>query len=210
MGSLTFEQVAYQHALRDVSFAVGSGETTAVRVSRKADRDALVRLAAGIYEPEYGTVRTEGRLVLAQRSWPKMGGLGVIDQLILPLLAERTVGEARAIALSVLFEWGLEDWAACEINELEEHELAHLALLRALLSKPDVLLVDDPTVGFAGQLTEHVRAILKAAKTQGAAVLVAASDVESMVGARGLYTLAQGVLRGSKPGAEIVDFPVPA
>ncbi len=210
MGSLTFEKVTYKHALQDVSFVVGRGETAAVRVPRKTDRDALIRVAAGIYEPEHGTVRTDGRLVLAQRAWPAMGGPGVIDQLILPLLTERTGAKARAIALAVLFEWGLEDWAACEINELEEHELARLALLRALVSKPDVLLVDDPTVGFAGQLTEHVRTIVKAAKTQGAAVLVAASDVESMVGARGLYTLGQGVLRGSKPGAEIVDFPIPA
>lgn len=209
MGSLTFESVTYKTALKNVSLGVDAGETAAVRVPRKTDRDALLRIAASMLGPDSGLVRVEGRLVFAQRYWSLMGGPDVLDQLALPLLAlGYTVIRSREIALEALVQWGLEDWSGRELGELEEHELAQLSLIRAVVSKPDVLLVDNPTAGFAGLLTEPVKALLKMAAAQGAAVLVATSEIDPMVGVRSLYSLTLGELRGNRPEpADVVELP---
>lgn len=210
MGSLTLDSVTYKAALKDVSLFVEAGETAAVVVDRKTDRDALLRIAAQADIPDAGKVTVQGRLVFAQRDWPLMGGSDVLDQLSLPLHAiGYTVPQAHAAAMQALGRWDLEDWAGRELCELEDHELARLSLIRAVISKPDVLLVDDPAIGLAtGMFTETVRTLLKFAALEGAAVLMVCSETGPMVGVRGLYSLNDGTLLGSRPSpAQVIDWP---
>jgi ABC-type branched-subunit amino acid transport system ATPase component len=209
MGCLRLESVTYRRSLRDVSLTVAAGKTVGVLVSHKVDRAALSNLCAGIATPESGTVRVEGRLVFARQVWPGMSGSTVLEQLSSALLAcEHTWRAAQAVALGLLAEWGVEQWSARDLDELEEHELVQLSLLRALAVKPDVLLLDDPTAGYGNQLIDIARKVLETARSEGCAVLVATSRVEPTTATTDLYRLEQGTLRSSRrQGGEIVEFP---
>lgn len=196
MARLSLEGVSRKRVLRSVSLTVEAGEIVSVFAPR-AIRSVLLRVAAGIEAPDAGSVRTVGRLVFAQGLWPDAGGSGVLRQLMLPLIAqEGSVAQARSRALEVLSEWRVAEWSGLEIDDLEEHQQARLALIRALVARPDILLVDDPTAGLDGSHAEMVLEILRAARARGVATLFAASSAETMRDADGVYTITQGVLRG--------------
>lgn len=208
MRRLALENVTYRSALKEVSLTVDAGETVGVFAVRRPERARLLRVAAGIDLPEQGVVSTSGRIVFAQRSWHLMGGPDVLGQLMLPLVAQGSVKTARTNALAALAEWGIEDWSARHLYEMEEHELARLALIRAVAPKPDLLLVEDPTAGYGVALADQARQILHAARKQGCAVLLTASEVAPLVDADQVYTLSEGVMRGTPPRtAEVVEFP---
>lgn len=166
---LAFDKVTYRHVLKDVSFSIGVGEMVTVYTPLKIDRAALLKIAAAILEPDRGNVRLDGYLVVARRPWSSIGGPSVLGQLILPLLARMPVASARSMALEALSDWGIEDWSARQLAEMEEHELARLSLIRAVACRPDILLVDDPTAGYGVRLADHARQILNVARDRGAA-----------------------------------------
>jgi ABC-type lipoprotein export system ATPase subunit len=206
MVRLTLDDVTYRAALKGVSLSVGDGEMIAVFAERKSDRSALLRVAGGVDAPDNGSVQTNGLVVFAQRSWPALGGPDVIGQLTLPLLARRSVREARAAALGALVEWGVVEWSGRRLCEMADHELARLSLIRAVTSAPDLLLVDDPTADYGPGIADQASQILRAARGRGCAVLVTASELEPMTGADQIYTLSEGTIRGRKT-ADIVEFP---
>lgn len=208
MGSLRLESVSYRQALRDVSLTVEAGEAAGVLIPHKVERAAFLNICAGIEQPDTGTVTTRGRLIFARRDWGGIGGPTVVGQLMLPLLSiGHSARSADHTAIELLAKWGLVDWSGRQLSELEEHELAFLSLLRALAGKPDVLLLDDPTAGYGNQLVDEVRRLVRNAREDGAAVIVAASKVQPMTVTTSLYGLSEGELRGSALDAEIVTFP---
>lgn len=184
--------------LKNVSIRVDAGQIVCVWCQSKASRLALLDVAAGVLPTSAGIVSRDGRVLLAQRSWPELGGRDVLGQLMLPLLATRSLTAARAVALGVLVEWKVEGWATARLDELEEHEKARLYVIRALATDPDVLLIDDPVFGLdpvhADSLIDPLRV---AARERNTAVLVASATIDPMRDADGTYTLEQGTIRGS-------------
>jgi ABC-type iron transport system FetAB ATPase subunit len=197
MGRLSFDRVSVGSLLRYVSFTVNGGEVACVWAPRRTARLAFVHMAAGIEQPVSGTVLVEGRLAFARRSWPPIGGQDVLGQLMLPLLASaRSVSRARASALGALCDWGVVEWGGCRLSELEDHELARLALIRALVCDPKVLVVDAPTLGLDTTEAHVTLELFRGARERGVAVLVATASVDAMRDADSLYTISQGTLRG--------------
>jgi putative ABC transport system ATP-binding protein len=188
---------------------VKSGEIASVWGERRSERLALLRVAAGIDLPNAGSVRADGRLVFARPSWPTIGGPSVLGQLILPLLAGAvSIAAARSRALAALVEWDLEGWSARNVRDLEEHELTRLSLIRALVTEPEIMLVDEPILSSSDVHAPEIMRILHAARERGVATLLTTSAVRLMRDADGLYTLDDGVLRGlQREPAPVVPFP---
>jgi ABC-type lipoprotein export system ATPase subunit len=134
-----------------------------------------------------------------------MAGCTVLGQLMLPLVARRSLGRARTAALAALCDRGLEEWGARSIGELDDRELRDLALMRALLAEPDVLLVDNPTPDVDAR--EPGLDLLRTARERAIAVLATTGSAAAMSDADGVYTLSHGQLRGVRPGtAAVIPF----
>lgn len=199
MRRLSLEHVSVPGLLRDVTVNINDGELVCVWAERRVARLALLNIAAGVMRPGSGITRANGRLVFAQREWPAAGGREVLPQVMVPLLASRrSVTVARSAALSVLLEWDAEDWAGRLLADLEDHELARVALIRALAAEPEILLVDDPTFGLEPIYADGILDLLRVARDRGAAVLVTTPTGDIMRDADILCTLTQGVLRGGR------------
>lgn len=119
----------------------GSGKTT------------LLKLAAGLLVPRRGLVRIGG--VALDGPGPRIGfvfqqstlldWLTVLDNVLLPLSLKRSVGEAdRETARALLDRVGLSAFAARHPAQLSGGQQSRVAVARALITQPDLLLLDEP------------------------------------------------------------------
>ena len=86
-------------------------------------------------------------------------------------------GAARDRAISMLHEVGLQDAAHLRASVLSGGEKQKLALARALVTRPEVLFLDEPTASLDGRSTREIETILAAAQAQGTKLVMATHDL---------------------------------
>jgi ABC-type ATPase involved in cell division len=199
--------------LVDLSFEVKPGELAVVVGPSGAGKSTLLRLITGEERPtrgavlvdgaEVGTLR-RGRLARLRRSLgvaPQGGGLladrtalGNLTFVLEALGAGRA--ESRARALETLTTAGLGAVRNALPHELAEGEGRRLVLARALVTRPRLLLVDEPTVGLDPAQSATVAGLLREAHVRGTTCLVTtrAADLGRALEGRVLL-LAAGRLR---------------
>jgi ABC-type ATPase involved in cell division len=215
---LSFEHVTTRYrrgrleriAVRDVSFQVEPGELVAIWGPHRSGRSTLLRLAAGLELPEEGVVSFEGRdlatyrnVILGRRigycqtSFALSDGGGVIDHVAEALLGQRVPPrEARRRAEEVLVRVGAEDCGELQCHELEGAEVVRVAIANALVSEPALLVIDEPTNGVDLLERDSILALLRSIANKGVALLMSASDAQSLAGVDRTLSINSGVLRG--------------
>lgn len=201
---------AHEHVLlADVSLQVYSGELVAIWGMRRSGRSTLLRIAAGIEAPDAGTVRFGDR-ELRGNSDALGSGIGycrrgvqssesrrVLDELEIAELARGVPREnARAHALRTLVRVGAVSSSTLATRNLDSGEAVRVALARALMSKPSLLLVDDPIRGVDLSQRDEILVLLRSLADEGIAVLMATDDATGLSGADRALSLSEGVLRG--------------
>ena len=186
---LSVEHLAAGYAggtvLQDVTLAVDTGAVCAVVGANGAGKTTLVHTIAGLHRS------TAGRITLASRDITRhatarraRAGLGLVPQ-GRRVFATLTVAEHLAIAarpgphtpatILDLFP-SLARRLRNRGRELSGGEQQMLAIARALLTQPRVLLLDEPTEGLAAGLAADIDALLQTLADTGIAVLVTAPD----------------------------------
>jgi putative ABC transport system ATP-binding protein len=152
-----------RYALRDVSFAVREGAAVAVVGRSGSGKSTLLNLAGGIDLPSSGRVLLDGedlallgdrRRTLLRRE--KIGfvfqffhllpHLSVADNVALPeWIAGRSTSSVRQRIADLLERVGLADRRADPVQKLSGGEMQRVAICRALLRRPRLLLADEPT-----------------------------------------------------------------
>jgi ABC-type lipoprotein export system ATPase subunit len=173
MGSpiLALERVSRVHALpggrslaalRDATASVAPGRAVAVIGRSGSGKSTLLHLAAGIDVPTSGTVRLLGRDLGAmtdrERTLARRGTvglvfqffhllphLGVLDNVLLPAAIAGTAGGDEERARALLGRVGLEGRERQPVQQLSGGEMQRVAICRALLRRPRLLLADEPT-----------------------------------------------------------------
>jgi ABC-type multidrug transport system ATPase subunit len=195
-------------ALRDVSLELGPGELVSVWGMRRSGRTTLLRVAAGIEPPDAGRVTFAGQdLSVAQ---PPLGtaigysnlnfiaaqGGSVLEQIAVGLLATGTsLSDARAQAFDALDRVGARDCASLDARALDPAEQVRVALGRALVSQPRLLLVDEPTNGVDLLQRDPILALIRSIADEGIAVLLTVGEVVNI--ADRALSMDEGELRGA-------------
>jgi heme exporter protein A len=201
--------------LKGVNLDVTSGECVALLGPNGAGKTTLLRILATLSKPTLGQVRIAG--------YPLPGGaadarrrLGVVSHHTL-LYSDLTAEEnlrfyARVYALEqpdgriaqVLEQVGLAARRRDLVRTFSRGMQQRLAIARALLPDPDVMLFDEPYTGLDPQASTMLDEVLRAVVTQGRTVLVTTHDL-----ARGLaladrvVILSRGVIAFSARGADL-------
>ncbi len=208
---------AVLRALRDASGEVAAGEVVAVTGRSGSGKSTLVHLAAGIDAPSGGEVLLLGRALSAlsdrERTLLRRDGVGLVFQffhllphlsaienvLVPALVAGDPPAAAEARARTLLDRVGLAARADDPVQKLSGGELQRVALCRALLRRPRLLLADEPT----GNLDEESgRAVLELllglARDERSAVLYVTHSAELAAAADAVWTLHSGVLERAR------------
>jgi len=158
-------------ALRGIDFRLGVGESLAVFGPNGAGKTTLLRVLAGLLKPDSGEVRFGGeRLVRANAAHRRRVGLISHYSLLYDGLtaAENLafyarlygIADPRAAAARGLAAVGLEPRGSDQVGTFSRGMVQRLAIARALLHDPDVMLLDEPFSGLDQRAAAALRDLL--------------------------------------------------
>jgi heme exporter protein A len=165
------KRFGHVRALRGVDFALGTGESLAVFGPNGAGKTTLLRILAGLLKPDGGLVRFGGeQLVRGNAAHRRRVGLISHHSLLYDGLtaAENlvfyarlySVAEPRAAAARALAGVGLAARASDQVGTFSRGMVQRLAIARALLHDPDVMLLDEPFSGLDQGAAATLRELL--------------------------------------------------
>jgi putative ABC transport system ATP-binding protein len=197
-------------ALRDVSFEIEPGELVVIWGRRRSGRSTLLRVGAGIERPDSGSVRLAGQdiygrdasaletIAYCRTTFPPSEGQLILDQLVLGQLSRGiAAGPARSRARDALRRVGAERLIALRPGDLDPEERVRVALARAFVREPRLLVIDEPTIGVDLLARDAILALLRSLADEGIAVLTSTADAAGLENADRALTLSDGELTGS-------------
>ncbi|HET6483277.1 MAG TPA: ABC transporter ATP-binding protein [Actinoplanes sp.] len=210
-------------ALWGVSLTVAQGETVCVVGPNGAGKSTLVNALAGVHRASGGRIRVNGQDTTAlpghrvcahgvavvpegRRIFPRMT---VTDNLMLGAYRKGARPSYRETITTVheMFP-RLAERATQLAGNLSGGEQQMLAIGRALMARPTLLLLDEPSLGLAPVRVDEVYDAVQRIAASGVSVVVVEQDVErALAVAARAYLLGEGRVVSSGPAAELRDSP---
>ncbi len=209
-----------EKVISDIDFEVSAGEAVAIVGSNGAGKSTLLRAIAGLLGAMEGRVRLEGR-DLTRRPAHRVARAGIAyvpaERHLFPAMTVKTnlvLGayprrpDRSALELVYGLFPRLEERLRQRAGTLSGGEQQMLAVGRALMSRPRVLMLDEPTTGLAPKLARAAFIALEGLKTTGLTLLIAEQQVPLAlsVADRG-YVLENGRIRLEGSPAELEANP---
>ncbi len=199
-------------AVKETDLCLIPGELAEITGRSGSGKSTLLNTLGGLLAPTAGRVLLDGTDLYAlpdpERSRERNRHIGIIPQgqtglhsltvlenVLLPawMYGEKKVTEEEGKAL--LNKVHIGHLADVYPDELSGGESRRLAIARALVMKPEILLADEPTGDLDDENTNEVLALLKQCASDGAAVLLVTHEKEAERFADRVYEMKEGVLR---------------
>lgn len=227
MSLLEFSHVSKRYgdcvALHDVSLTIEAGELVVVWGRRRSGRSTLLRVAAGLHAPDEGVVLVRGRgstapcfgtlnaeVRFCRKTFGRTDGPRVLDQMVQgPLLQGIPAASAQARALAALRRVGAQHTGRKRPGELDTTEAVLVSIARALVGDPQVLVIDEPTLGVDLRERDRILLLLREIANDGVAILASAGETPCMSGADRALTISDGELHGDLDAAAALAPVVP-
>ncbi|MFG3513801.1 ABC transporter ATP-binding protein [Streptomyces bobili] len=182
-------------ALDDVTLSVRAGEALAVVGPSGSGKSTLLNLVAGLDRPSAGSVTVGGvrvdeltetgsaryrrdRIGMVFQFFHLLDDLTVHDNVLLPAqLAGMPRAEARGRAAELLRHLGIGRHAAAYPGLLSGGERQRVAVARALMNRPALLLADEPTGALDTASGEQVRELLTGLNADGQTIVLVTHDL---------------------------------
>ena len=170
-------------ALHDVNLRVGAGELVALVGANGAGKSTLLRTISGVQPASDGVIGFEGREVttLSARRRVQLGIVQVPEgrQVFGPMSVEDNLrlgafarGRADALDEVIAFFPALREKRRQPAGLLSGGQQQMLAIARALMAEPRLLLLDEPSMGLAPRLVAEIFAHVAALRARGTTVLL--------------------------------------
>ena len=206
--------------LRDVSLSVGTGQFVSLIGANGAGKTTTLRTISGLLAPSGGSIKFDGRDITGARaSMIVRNGITHCPEgrRVFPMMTvyENLLVGAHVLPTKAEVEGGLEmvfqffPW----MNErrrqlagsLSGGEQQMLAISRALITRPKLLLLDEPSLGLSPKLVAQVASIVAALHKTGIAILLVEQNARlALTLADHAYVLESGCIVLQGPGKDLV------
>jgi putative ABC transport system ATP-binding protein len=203
-------------ALRGVTLDVGAGDFISIAGPSGSGKTTLLNLIGCVDTPTSGSVEVAGKDTrqLSERqltdlrlhtigfifqSFNLVTVLTVFQNIELPLLLQRELGPAdrRKRVLELLEKVGIREYGTHRPSELSGGQRQRVAIARALVTRPQLVLADEPTANLDSVTGEHILDIMKDLnRTEGTTFIFSTHDQRVMAHANAIVRLADGKLVG--------------
>jgi len=205
--------------LKGVDLTVEPGQFVAVIGASGSGKSTLLHLLGGLDRPNEGTVSFDGQDLNRMRSWElnrfrnEMVGfvfqfyhlldeLDVLENVFLPTMVSRGIvgwlgprKVARARAMELLEQLGLQDRARHKPYQLSGGERQRVAIGRALMNEPRLLLADEPTGNLDSTTGNGILNVLERLHKAGQTIVMVTHDERVARRAQRVITLADGKVK---------------
>ncbi len=223
MLSVTHLETCYGsvRALRDVCLEVGAGEMVSLIGGNGAGKSTTLKTISGLLRPRRGTVEFMGQRIEARspgeivrlgishcpegrRVWPRMT---VRENLLMGAYVRSDRGEIAASLDRICHHFPiLHERRDQQAGTLSGGEQQMLAIGRALMSGPRLLMLDEPSLGLSPRMIEEVARIIVDIHRAGTTVLLVEQNAYlALTMAQRGYVLETGAVVLAGPGRELLD-----
>ncbi len=210
-------------ALDGVSLSVGVGEIVALVGPNGAGKSSTLNAVTGVLRPASGEVLFRGKSILNQslestvrrgiamvpEGRRVLGSMTVRENLMLGATIRRDRAEVAKDIAQVMERFPILGQRQNEAaGRLSGGEQQMLVISRAMLSRPSLLMVDEPSLGLAPRITDQIYEMMKALRQDGMTILVVEQSAERAFGAADrIFVLNGGKVRLSGPTAQMKAHP---
>ncbi|MGE0718231.1 MAG: ABC transporter ATP-binding protein [Alphaproteobacteria bacterium] len=207
-------------ALFGVSLQVAAGEVLALLGANGAGKTTTLRSILGLTRPRKGEIRFRGQSIVGRPTHAiARAGIGWVpdDRRLCPTLTvakNLSLGQRPAVArawtmaeVTEIFT-PLKYLMAREAETLSGGEMQMVAIARALLGGPALVLFDEPSQGLAPKIVDDVLAVIRLLRNSNVAAIVVEQNADVALGvADNAVVLSKGQVAWSGPAAALRDDP---
>ncbi len=210
-------------ALREISIDVPGGSVVAIIGANGAGKTTLMKTIAGVLRPRCGTVSFLGEeitglpshkivrrgVALVPEGRAILSRMTVRENLEMGAFTQRDAKKALLDMDRVMERFPLLKARAGQLGgSLSGGEQQMLAIARALMSAPTLLLLDEPTLGLAPLVVADIFAIIREINATGTTILLVEQNVKQALKVSGYaYVLETGKIALSGPSKELLQEP---
>jgi len=210
-------------AVNHVNLRVKQGETVAIVGPNGAGKSSLLSAIAGVVSANSGSIRFLGRSVLGQSLEATMrrgislvpegrhvfSGLTVLENLRIGAVTRSDRARVNAEIKQFTEMFPILGRRRNQLaGQLSGGEQQMLVIARALLAKPTLLMLDEPSLGLAPAVTDQIYQLLTELGEQGLSVLVVEQNAQRALGAaHRTYVLNGGRVRLDGPSQQLNNHP---
>lgn len=207
------------HAVCDLNFRIAPGEFVAIMGESGAGKSTLLAMLGAMNAPTTGRLQVDGIDVYALgqdqladfrreylgfvfQSFHLVAYLSVLENVMLPLAVSRQGNpEKRRLALEALGQVGLAGKAARLPGEISGGEKERVAVARAIVNEPPVLLADEPTGNLDSGNSREIMRMFQRLNDSGMTVIMVTHSAACAGYAGRVLQLSDGRLQADRPTA---------
>ena len=193
----TKDGASWFYAVRETDISIDQGTLAAIFGKSGSGKTTLLNMLGGLLAPSEGVVRygendlyrlddkalslfRNRHIGMIPQGSTALTNLTVLENVLSPSLIygkqeDGSISRAKELLKTV----GIAELADAMPNELSGGELRRMAIARALMNSPDIILADEPTGDLDDENTQTVLCLLREQAERGAAVLIATHDSEA-------------------------------